>query len=296
MNTKLKYKTTLFLVLTILLTGCSNIKSEPITSSDKITIYTTFYPLYDFTKKIAGTQADVKMLVPTGVEPHDFEPSPKQIAELEKADVFIYLSSTMEPWADRIKGNLEKKGVLVAKVGEKLIENYDPHIWLDPILAEKMSEDILQALTKADKKQKEVYGENFGRLRSKFQKLHKKYSDTLSNVTKREIITSHDAFGYMAARYNLKQIPIKGISPQEEPSLKKMADLSKICHEKNINYIFLETLASPKLAETLAREVGAKTLVLNPIGGLTLEEKEKGEDYFTLMEKNLVNLEKALRD
>lgn len=296
MTLRVKHTITLLLVISIILiASCSN-KSESISSEDKLKVYTTFYPLYDFTKKIAGEKANVKILVPTGVEPHDFEPSPKQIAELEKADVFIYLGNAMEPWAEKIKENLQEKGVLVVKVGEELMKDDDPHIWLDPILAEKMSENILEALILADEDQKEVYEKNFDILKDKFQKLHKKYSQTLSDVRKREIITSHDAFGYMAERYNLKQIPIKGICPQEEPSPKRMAKLSKICREKNIKYIFIEPLASPKLAETLAREVGAETLVLNPIGGLTTEEQAKGEDYFSLMEKNLENLEKALKD
>lgn len=298
MKIKSKHIITLLLIFTIsLMTGCTKSKSAPNDiSSDRLKVYTTFYPLYDFTMKIASENADVKNMIPTGVEPHDFEPSPKQVAKLEGADVFIYLSETMEPWAEKMKNSLEEKGVLVVKAGENLEKNKDPHIWLDPILAQEISKNIKDALEKVDNENKAIYGENFSILKNQFQKLHKKYLDTLSNVKHREIITSHDAFGYMAERYGLIQIPIKGILPQEEPSPWRMAELSKLCREKNIKYIFLETLASPKLSETLAREVGAETLVLNPIAGLTPDDEKRGEDYFSLMEKNLENLAKALKE
>lgn len=175
-------------------------------------------------------------------------------------------------------------------------ENHDPHIWLDPVLAKEMARRIYDAVAAADPDNKSYYEENFNELAAKLNELDKSYRENLANVNRKEFITSHAAFGYMAKRYGLVQIPISGLSPQEEPSPKKMAELAELCRQKNIKYIFFETLVSPKLSEILAQEVGAKTLVLNPIGGLTYEEIKAGKDYFSIMQENLENLKKALSE
>ncbi|HHW03888.1 MAG TPA: zinc ABC transporter substrate-binding protein [Thermoanaerobacterales bacterium] len=264
--------------------------------SDRPVIYTTFYPLYDFTKKIAGDKAQVESIIPAGVEPHDFEPSPRQIAEIYDARVFVFLGGDMEPWAQKLEGQLRGRGITVVEAGKDLIENHDPHIWLDPVLAKEMALRIYEAVASADAGNKSYYEENFNKLASGLDELDKNYRENLSDLNKKDFITSHEAFGYMAKRYGLRQISIKGLSPQEEPSPKKMADLAELCRQKDIKYIFFETLASPKLSETLAREVGARTMVLNPIDGLTPEEIKAGADYFSIMQKNLENLKKALSE
>ncbi|MCF6096903.1 metal ABC transporter substrate-binding protein [Thermovorax subterraneus] len=265
-------------------------------NSSRLVIYTTFYPLYDFTKKIVGDRAQVENIIPAGVEPHDYEPSPKQIAGIYDAEVFVFLGDVMEPWAKKLEGQLRDKGITVVEAGKGLIENHDPHIWLDPVLAKEMARRIYDAVAAADPDNKSYYEENFNELAAKLNELDKSYRENLANLNRKEFITSHAAFGYMAKRYGLVQIPISGLSPQEEPSPKKMAELAELCRQKNIKYIFFETLVSPKLSETLAQEVGAKTLVLNPIGGLTYEEIKAGKDYFSIMQENLENLKKALSE
>lgn len=284
------------MILTLMVTGCgAKAEAEKSqTSTGKLTIYTTFYPLYDFTKKIAGQKAEIFMMVPAGVEPHDFEPTPKQIAEIEKADVFVYLDKSMEPWGHKIRENLAKKGVKVVEAGKGLVEDGDPHIWLDPNIAKEMARTIYDGLIIADDENKDFYGKNVTALYEEFDKLDEKYKKTLSKVEKKDIVTPHAAFGYLAKRYGLNQISIAGITPEHEPSPKKMAELTELIKEKNIEYIFFETMASPKLTEALAREVGAKTLVLNPLDGISSEEEKQGEDYFSIMKKNLENLKTAL--
>lgn len=264
--------------------------------SSRLVIYTTFYPLYDFTKKIVRDRAQVENIIPAGVEPHDYEPSPKQIARIYDARVFVFLGDVMEPWAQKLEVQLRDKGVNVVEAGKGLIENNDPHIWLDPVLSKEMARRIYDAVAAADADNKSYYEENFNELAAKLDELDKSYRENLVNLNRKEFITSHAAFGYMAKRYGLVQVSISGLSPQEEPSPKKMAELAELCRQKNIKYIFFETLVSPKLSETLAREVGAKTMVLNPIGGLTSEEIKAGEDYFSIMQENLENLKKALSE
>lgn len=287
---------TLIMILSI--TGCAsnNTMSSEKDDGKTIKIYTTIYPIYDFTKKIVGDKAYVENLVPVGAEPHDYEPSPKQIAKIYDGDVFIFLGENLEPWAKQIEEQLKKKGVTVVEVGKDIIENNDPHIWLDPILAKQMSKIIYNAVVSVDRENEQYYKKNHTSLEHKFTKLDEDYRQTLSKVKRKDIITGHSAFGYLAARYGLNQISIKGLSPQAEPSPKKMAELVELCKEKNVKYVFFETLASPKLSQTLAKEAGASTMVLNPIGGLTQAEIDNNEDYFSIMEKNLVNLKKALSD
>lgn len=286
--------TVLALSMILAAAGCAFQNKTSEGFSERFKIYTTLYPLYDFTKKIVGDKAVVENIVPAGAEPHDFEPSPKRIAEIYDAGVFIFLGEPMEPWAKKIEDRLRQKGVIVVEAGKGLIKNNDPHIWLDPILAKEISRRIYDAVIIADSGNKLFYEKNLQDLEKKFDELDYRYSDILSKAIRKDIITSHAAFGYLAERYGLNQIAIKGLSPQEEPSPKKMAELVELCKKKDIKYIFFESLTSPKLSETLAREVGAQTLVLNPIGGLTKEDINAGEDYFSIMEKNLSNLKKAL--
>ena len=282
----------LILVLSILsLVACkANVKEE----NEGIKVYTTFYPLYDFTNKIGGNRIELINMIPAGVEPHDFEPSPKQIANLNDADVFIYLGEPMDPWANKVAKGLKDKGIGVLEAGENLIINNDPHIWLNPQLSKEISKGILEILQDIDEENKLYYEENYKKLEERFDLLDEKYWEALKTIKRKDLVVAHAAFGYLTERYGLNQIPITGLSPQEEPSPKKMADLSILVKEKDIKYIFFEALGSKKFSETLAKEVGAELLVINPLGQMTKEELEAGEDYFSIMEKNLDNILKAL--
>lgn len=171
---------------------------------------------------------------------------------------------------------------------------YDPHVWLDPIRAIQQAENIKNALVKADKKNEDFYEENFNEFADRLMKLDKKFREELNNRKLDEIVVAHAAFGYLAERYGLIQIAISGLNPQEEPSAAKMVKITELVKEYGIKYIFFEALTSPKLSEVLAKETGAKTSILNPIGGLTEEEINAGKDYITVMKENLYNLKKAL--
>ncbi|MFA5576611.1 MAG: zinc ABC transporter substrate-binding protein [Tissierellaceae bacterium] len=272
-----------------------NISTEDLGEEDiRVWVFTTFYPIYDFAKKIGGDKLIVENIVPPGVEPHDFEPSPKQIANLSDGDVFIYLGEPMDPWAEKISGDLEAKGLKVLKAGQGLMENDDPHIWLDPIIAKELSKRIFEILGESDEENREFYADNLESLEDKLDELDREFRDGLANITRKDVVMAHAAVGYLAKRYGLNQIPITGLSPQEEPSPRKMAELVDLVRERDIRYIFFEELASPKFSETIAKEVGAGLLVFNPAGGLSLEQIQSGEDYFSVMRKNLENLKTAL--
>lgn len=294
----------LFLAVSLLvmtISGCSLGSRPSANEADKgvyenLKVYTTFYPLYDFALKIAGDKVLVENIMPTGAEPHEFEPTPRVIAELYDAGVFVFLGEPMDPWAKKIQKQLESKGVVVVEAGKGLIQNDDPHIWLDPVLAKQIARRIFDALVKADTGHEDYYEANLLKLEQRLDELDEKYKNTLSQLPKRDIITSHDFLGYMARRYALNPISITGLSPQDEPSGKKLAEIATLARTRGIKAIFSETLASPKFAETIAREVGAKTLVLNPAAGLTPEEEKAGEDYFSIMEKNLEALKTALSE
>lgn len=277
--------------------GCAeNEDTEGVEPADQtnLKIYTTFYPIYDFTEKIAGDNANVENLIPAGVEPHGYELSPKQMAEIYDGDIFIYLGEIMEPWAAKIAEDLSKNGVKVLEVGTDLIENDDPHIWLDPVLAKEVAQKIFEVIAAEDPEHEEIYRENLEVLLKKFDELDKKLLEVTSKSSKKDVVTSHAFLNYMAKRYGFNQISIAGLSPQDEPSPKKIAEIANMCKSKNIKYILVEKGSSSKLPETIANETGAQILTINPLGTLWPDEIKAGEDYFSVMEKNLDILRQVL--
>lgn len=276
----------------LLMAGCSSV--QPDEDSGKLNVYITTYPLYDFTTKIAGDRIDATQIIPTGVDAHDFEPSPHLMAELERCDVFIFNGGGLEAWAERVEGSLVKEGVIVVNTGKGIAKNNDPHIWLSPVRAKQQADKIYQALIKADPKNADYYTQNYEMLAKKFDDLDNKYKNVLSKATSRDIITTHAAFAYLCEDYNLNQVSISGVSPGSEPSPKRMSEIIEFIKESDIRYVFFEPLTSPKLADSIASETGIETLSLDPVEGLTEKQKASGEDYFSIMEKNLENLEKAL--
>ena len=274
----------------------------------KIKVVASFYPLAEFAKQVGGNNVEVVNMTPPGAEPHDFEPSPQDIVNAYSSNLFIFNGSGFDPWAEKIRPELENKGVAVINMTEyfdllKGVEEHeeaeekdheaeetDPHIWLDPVLAKKEVEIIRDALKKIDPINSELYESNATQYLTQLSVLDKKYKDGLASCNLRDLVASHGAFGYLAKRYALNVVSIAGFSPEEEPSPKRMAEIADLARSKKINYIFFETLVSPKLAETIAREIGAKTLVFNPIEGLTEDELEKGANYISVMEENLNNL------
>lgn len=310
-------------VTALLLAGCgdegiNNSSGESEASGKKLKVVTSFYPMYEFSKQVAGEYADVIGLIPAGVEPHDWEPSAKDMAEIKEADVFVY-NGLVEGWAEQALESApnDKRIVVEASGGIQLMESeehgheeegheeeeheeeggsLDPHIWLSPVLAQQEVLAIQEAFEKADPANKDAYKANADAYISKLKELDNAFKSGLQGVKHTEFVTQHAAFGYLAKEYGLTQVPIAGLSPEQEPSPEQMAEVVAFAKEHKIKTILFETLVDPKIAQTIADEIGAKTDVLNPIEGLTDEDKKDNLDYIGIMTKNLEALKKALNE
>jgi zinc transport system substrate-binding protein len=234
----------------------------------------------------------VKNLTPPGAEPHDVELAPGDVAELQKADVVLYLSHGFQPAVEQAVGGAHGVRVDVLRgiglhrgVGDEA-GKADPHIWLDPVLFARVVDRVGTALGRPVRAEA---------LAARVRRLDRLYRSGLAHCAQREFVTSHAAFGYLAARYGLHQIAITGIDPESEPSPQRLRELIGLVRREHIGTVFFERLVSPRLAETIARDAGAKARVLDPIEGLTPAEQQRGASYFTLMRQNVAALRKALR-
>jgi zinc transport system substrate-binding protein len=262
----------------------------------KMQVTATFYPLYEFARQVGGDKIDVTNATPAGAEPHDYEPTPKQLVAAQKAGVFIYNGASFEPWVEKFLP--EYTGTRVAGSDGIALRaegaTHDPHYWLDPVLAQKTVNTIRDGLGKADPGNATYYTQQAAEYNAKLAKLDTDIKHGLASCKKRTVVTSHDAFGYFAARYNVEVAPIAGLSPTEEPSAAKLAELSGLVKREGLTHIFFESLVSPRLAETLASETGAKTAVFDTIEGIPYEEQQQGKDYIHVQRENLRSLRQAL--
>ena len=284
--------------------GVSGFLRRPIAdNSNKTQVTASFYPLFFFAQEIGGEKVNVVNITPAGAEPHDYEPTPQDIFQIQKSKLLI-LNGGVEAWGDKIKDNLKSTNVLIVTAGEGLLTNnlvengeksIDPHVWLSPSLAKKEAQKILAGFMQIDSGNVEYYTMNEKKLESKLDALDSEYKLGLKNCQNKDIITSHAAFYYLASAYGLKQVPITGLSPDSEPSARQLADIANFAKQNNIGYIFFESLVTPKLSETVANEIGAKTLVLDPLEGIPQDNIDRGADYFSVMRSNLNNLEIALQ-
>lgn len=272
--------------------------------SNKIQVAASFYPLYEFAKQVGGDKVDVTNITPPNEEPHDYDPSPTELVTAQNARLFIYDGATIEPWVDRFLPNF-KHTIVKASNGVHLYQGEaeggdtspnikDPHFWLDPVLAKQIVTNIKNGLTKVDPQATDYFTRRADAYNVRLAKLDEDYKVGLKQCQTRTIITSHAAFGYLGRRYNLTVVPIAGLSPDEEPSAAKLANLAKLVKQKDIQYVFFESLVSPRLADTIASETGAKTLVFDPIEGISQADQQKGRDYISVQEENLRNLKQAL--
>lgn len=267
----------------------------PLLAKSKLNVVVSFYPLYDFTKNIGGEKVNITTIIPFGVEPHDWEPTPKDVGKILSADLFIYNGAGLEPWAEKLVKDTKSKNLVVIDMYKSIgAKGDDPHIWLDPVLVKAQLKVIRDTLIKLDSRNKSYYEANYNSYLKKVEALDREIRDTLSRCKKKVFVTSHDAFSRFAERYGLTQVPITGINPEAEPKPKDLVEVVKIVRENKIKYIFTEPLISPKLAESLSRETGAKILILDPIEGLSESDIKAGKDYISKMRENLKNLKLAL--
>jgi zinc transport system substrate-binding protein len=292
----------LFLLVIATVAGCRSRSTE----TAGLSVIASFYPLQEFAQRAAGDRAVVRNLTPPGAEPHDFEPTPQDVLRLKQANVLIYNGAGFEPWVEKllpevsaatvqinataglplVRGVLEEDG----KVGQRL----DPHVWLDPVLAAQQVDRIVDGLSRADPRSRAVFEANAARVKGDLEAVDRRYASTLAACRRRQFITSHAAFGYLARRYGLTQVAITGLDPESEPSPARLKQIILEARRTGARVIYYETLVNPRVSEVIAREVGARTAVLNPIEGLTPDEQRRGENYFTLMDANLKTLAEGL--
>lgn len=278
----------IFFIIIILFSifGCNENKN----SSDKLQVYASIYPIYDFVKKIGGEKIEVYNMTSAGAEPHDFEITSKDMANLSKADLFIYNGGGMEHWIDAIKDALKDLKYIDASSNIDNQNNLDPHFWLSPKNAKIQIENIKNGLIEIDSDNKNYYQSNYNLYANRLDELDNKIKISLSNIKNRNLIITHPAFGHFCKKYSLNQIAIA----RDEADPKAMADIITFIKNNNVKAIFYEEFSSSKLVDSIAKETKAKTLTLNPIESLSKENIEAGEDYFSIMEKNLISLTNGL--
>lgn len=411
----------LFSIVTgVLLLGCDLKPSgnEP-NESSTLSVVTTFYPVYEFTQEVAGNRADVSMVIQAGTDVHGFEPSAKDVAAINDADVFVYSSGEMEPWVGSLMNSINSENLSVVRTAdtnqfihaeehaheeekeesseptneEILVENkdvpesielnglsghyhtgdvvqlvadsnqkkesdklqwyvrkkdsqnweavsgqtktafeyettgesievkvvlyddtgkqkaqsasvevvidnhedLDPHVWLDPILAQDQVNTIKDALIQADPDGKSYYEENAEEFNSELQQLDEEYQAAFSSATNRVFVVQHQAFGYIARRYDLEQIAVGGISTEVEPSPSRIAEINKLVTKYNVPVIYYQQGANSSIAQTVAQETGTEIEVLYDLESVTEEMQAEGLDYLSLMRKNLEALKLSIQ-
>ena len=275
----MRTRTVLICLVTALVAGGCGGSDEP---AQGRRIVAAFYPLA-FAAEDVAPDADVRNLTPPGAEPHDFELSPRDVAGLRDADRVLYVGGGFMPsLEDAVAGRENAVDVLGAV---PLLAGGDPHVWLDPGRFADVVGSVAEALGAPEAADSLV---------ARLAVLDSEFADGLASCERREIVTSHAAFAYLADAYDLEQIALTGVSPESEPGPGELEELVEQVEHRGATTIFFETLVSPDLAETVARETGAEVAVLDPLEGLTEERVAEGADYFTVMRENLAALRDAL--
>lgn len=284
--------------------------------STELTAITTLFPLYDFTRSIGGEKVEVMLLLPPGVEPHSFEPRPEDAVKTARADLFVYTNPQMEPWAEKLVKGVAAKELLVvdASTGIQLMpagidhdehhghkhshqhqHNLDPHIWLDPVNARQMAQNIADALIAKDPDNADYYQQNFQKLSEQLARLDHDYRAGLSDCNSRVLLHGgHYAFGYLARRYNLDYQAAMSVSADAEPTPTRMMELVRQIKSSGVSHIFSEEQVSSRLTDSLAREAGVQVLGLHNLHNISRLEQQTSTDYITLMELNLKQLQTGL--
>lgn len=279
--------------------SCSNkTPANSNTNNNKIKVFVSFNPLKELTEAIGKDKVEIETIIPQGTEPHDFEPKARDLEKLSKADIFIYNGLGMENWVDKSLNVIDNKNLIVVeaskdcepiKISNK--DDYDPHTWLSLKCAKIESNNIKNALIKADPENKEFYEKNFNEFSTKIDSLYNEYKEKFNSTSNKNFVTGHAAFGYFCRDFDLKQNSVEDIFAESEPTAQKIKQLIEYCKKNNVNTIFTEETASPKVSETLAKEVNAKVEKI-----YTIEINEDNKNYIESMEYNLEKVYNSLKN
>lgn len=248
-----------------------------------VRVAAAFYPLAFAASEIGGRGVEVENVTPPGAEPHDLELSPQDVQRITSADIVLYLGNGFQPAVeDAALGSSRPVDLLE---GLELREGGDPHVWLDPLRYAQIAERLGRLLEAEDGAAAFV---------ARLEELHRDLRDGLASCERRTIVTSHEAFGYLAERYGLEQVAVTGLEPEAEPAPRDLERIVDVVRETGATTVFAETLVSPEVAETVAREAGATVATLDPLEGLSESAIAAGDDYFSVMRENLAVLREAL--
>ena len=297
------------LIFIFILTSCIAFDGETEDGAGKLKIVATLFPQYDFAKQIAGDKANVKLLLPPGVESHSFDPKPGDIVKIYNADLFIYTGENMEPWAETVlKGAANENLIIVdcSKNIELFLEqddddhghehHADPHIWLDPVRAVQMVENILGALCEKDPENAGYYRQNADDYIKLLQKFDGDMFD-LVNHAKRKVIVFGGRFSYIyfLTHFGLDYVTAyDSCASTEEPSVSKVLSVVKFINENNIPCIYHEELSAHQIAKAIAKEAGRKTYLFSTAHNVTKSEFDGGITFLDIMYANLENLKIGL--
>ncbi|HHD2752724.1 TPA: metal ABC transporter substrate-binding protein [Clostridium perfringens] len=288
---------TIFLgiIMATFFVGCQSAKTaENNKDNGKVDVVVSIEPLREFTEIIGGDKVNVKTMVPNGVEPHDFEPKTQDLLELNKAKVFVYNGLGMEHWVDKVLNTIENKDMKIVNASEgadvlKEGDKVDPHLWLSLDGAKVEALNIKNALVEVDPENKAYYEENYKKFAEQADSLASDYKGKFDELTNKDFVTGHAAFGYLCREFGLKQVSVENLFGEGEITPQKMQEIVAFCKENNIKTIFMPELASEKISQTLANEVGGKIEKI-----YTLESNEDGISYLDAMRENLEKIYNAL--
>lgn len=301
------------LLLVLSIVSCQK-KDGGVGEEKRLKIIATLFPLYDFTRNVAGDKADISLLLPPGIEAHSFEPKLGDILRINTADLFIYTGKYMEPWVENILKGVDNKRLLIidSSKGITMLRGagrdnsrrthknehgkIDPHIWLDLSNAQKIVDNICDGCVRMDPANKDFYVKNAEGYKAKLLELDRRFKNTLTHCKKDIFIHGgHFAFDYLAKRYNLKYISAYQGSPDAEPTPKRMIELKEKMKEYDIHYVYYEELIMPRVAEVIAKETGATLMRLHGAHNISKEDMDKGVTFVYIMEENLKNLKAGLQ-
>lgn len=261
--------------------------------SQKIIAITSFYPIYEFTKNVGGNRVEVTQLIPFGIEPHDWEPTVKDLQNMQNADLIIINGIGFESWVnDFASTNTDVIIVDTSKgiTNDSLISQADPHIWLNPVMVQQQVKNIADALMEIDPENREYYNANANSYILRLEQLDQKITNELSQCEKKDFVAFHSAFSYFAAQYGLTQhIILESNEPHDEPTSKNLENIINLAKSLDIDVIFTEEAVDTRTSQVIADEIGGTVLVLSP-----LEVGDQNTDYIAKMEQNLANLKEGL--
>lgn len=279
---------------TLLLSACSTSADSTTPGDATITVAAAFYPLQYVAERVGGDAVDVIGLTPPGAEPHDFELPPSAVREVRDADLVLYLSGFQPTVDDAVEATgahgLDATDVVPLVGGDGTHVGADPHFWLDPTLLDLYGTAVAERLAEIDPAHADLYRANDAALSRDLAELDAQYSAALTSCQRTTILTSHEAFGYLATRYGLTQVGLSGIDPDAEPSPARLREVRALAASVGATTVYVETLVDPSVVEAFAHDAGLSVATLDPIGGLVAP----GDDYLIIMRRNLDVLKEGL--